>query len=100
MYGTVARMLVIPGKEQDVPRLTKEWTRERGAQAQGFVVNYLFKSDSNRQEYYLVAIFEDRASYVANADEPEQQAWHERLRVCLSADPEWHDGDVVDSGSA
>ncbi len=41
---------------------------------------------------YLVAMFHDEASYRKNADDPEQDAWYQRFRALLEADPEWNDG--------
>jgi len=42
-----------------------------------------------------VAIFRDRESYRANADDPDQDAWYKRLCALLEADPEWEDGVIL-----
>ena len=49
-------------------------------------------------ELILVAVFRDRESYRANADDPEQDKWYRQLREHLQADPEWTDGEVVFAG--
>jgi quinol monooxygenase YgiN len=53
------------------------------------------KPDNRSGELLGVAIFEDRASYTANADNPEQHAWFTKMRDLLEADPEWEDGEYV-----
>ena len=55
----------------------------------------MFQSDGDADELWMVAIFRDKESYFANADSPEQTEEFLRLRSLLSADPEWHDGEVV-----
>ena len=56
------------------------------------------KPDRKPGELIGVAVFEDRATYRANADDPEQDAWFRRVRELLESDPDWEDGDYV-SGS-
>ena len=41
-------------------------------------------------------IFEDRASYDKNADDPAQNERYMALRALLEADPEWHDGMIME----
>ncbi len=95
MFGTVARLRPKPGAEQALLRMSEEWNRERRPQVKGVVGEYLFKSETHPGEYVMVAIFEDRESYRANAADPEQDRWYRRLREGLEADPEWDDGEVV-----
>jgi len=40
----------------------------------------------------LIAIFDDAATYRANAESPAQHDWYLRLREQLEADPDWMDG--------
>ena len=42
----------------------------------------------------LLAVFTDKASYVANANDPEQDRWYRGLRELLAADPTWEDGEI------
>ncbi len=37
--------------------------------------------------------FESKAAYVANADDPAQDAWYRQLRTLLRADPQWEDAE-------
>jgi quinol monooxygenase YgiN len=94
MFGTIARVTVQPGKEQEFLAIGEQWTKERG-EATGQVAEYVFRSDGRSGEYYLVGIFRDRETYDANARDLETDRWYRRMRETLTADPEWHDGEVV-----
>jgi len=48
----------------------------------------------------LVVGFESREAYHTNAASPEQAERYAALRALMDADPEWHDGDIVDSHTA
>ncbi len=93
MYGTVARLTIKPGKLEDL----KKMGREMSAQIPGLVSEYVYRTDANPDELYLVAIFESEQAYRTNAASPEQHARYEHYRALLAADPEWHDGHIVDA---
>jgi quinol monooxygenase YgiN len=92
MYGTVARLRAKPGAQAEVAALAREL---QGVKIPGMVADYLYHLDNAADEYYLVAVFESKAAYVANANSPEQDAQYRRLRALLVADPEWHDGEIL-----
>lgn len=92
MYGTVARLTLKPGKLEDL----KQLGQQMAAQIPGIVSEYVFRTDANPNELYLVVIFESEQAYRANATSPEQHKHYEQYRALLAADPEWHDGHVVD----
>jgi quinol monooxygenase YgiN len=94
MYGTIAK---IKGKEGALEAIVK---MENGRQPKGAVSSYVFQSDEEADELWLVAIFEDKESYFANAESPEQDYEYRRLRQHLTADPEWHDGEIVFAAQA
>ena len=45
MYGTVARMMVQPGKIEAIEALHERWSRERKPEAKGLMADYILKSD-------------------------------------------------------
>jgi quinol monooxygenase YgiN len=92
MYGTIARIRIQAGREEEALALLREWERERRPRAEGAQDGYLFRPDREAGTAYLVAMFHDEASYRKNADDPEQDAWYQRFRALLEADPEWNDG--------
>src|SRR5262249_31167610 len=92
MYGTVARLRAKPGAQAEIAALAREM---QGVKIPGMVADYLYHLDNAPDEYYLVAVFETEAAYVANANSPEQDARYQQLRALLVADPEWRDGEIL-----
>jgi len=92
MYGTVARIRAKPGADKQLLEMTKS---ESALQIPGFVGQYLYRMNANPNEFYLVVMFENRQTYTANADSPEQDARYREFRTLLEEDPEWHDGEIV-----
>ena len=95
MYGTIFHMKVKSGQEQTVIDLMETWERERKPKVKGAVGSLMMRPD-NKPGYLIgAAVFEDKASYEANADDPEQDKWFRQLREHLDGDPEWEDGEYV-----
>ncbi|MBX3070807.1 MAG: antibiotic biosynthesis monooxygenase [Thermomicrobiales bacterium] len=97
MYGTVARFTARPGSDAALQQLGRE---EGPSASSGYRFHHIYRLDSGKDEYILVAGFENKESYVANANSPEQNAFYERFRALLVSDPEWMDGEIIDSGMA
>ena len=97
MYGTVARMHAKPGHEQAMLDLQRDWDDNRKPNVDGAIASFVFRSDKGSDEYTIVAIFRDRAAYQANAADPDQDAWYQKMRSHLTEDPDWRDGEVVSS---
>lgn len=97
MYGTVAQLRVKDGKIEEAREVAQRWDRERRPKGPGFVANYTFHLDNDPQALILVAVFDSKESYVANARDPEQDRWYRQLRELLDADPVWNDGQVIAS---
>jgi quinol monooxygenase YgiN len=93
MYGTIARLRLKPGKDEELRRLGQEMA----PQIPGFVSQSVYRMATNPNELYLVVAFENEQAYRANADSPEQHQRYEQFRALLDADPEWHDGEIIDS---
>jgi quinol monooxygenase YgiN len=93
MYGTVARMRVKPGMQQQLIELGRDF---EAVHVPGFVANYVYRMDAEPNVYFMAVIFDSKAAYVANANSPEQDARYRKMRALLESDPEWHDGEIVD----
>lgn len=92
MYGTIAKFRVKSDKEAEL----RDHIQEFGStNTRGFVASALYKADKGGQEYWLAVVFEDEASYKANAESPEQDARYQVMRSYLDGDPEWNDGEVI-----
>lgn len=92
MYGTVAKLQVLPGKLDAL--LDKV-----GDPRAGMVFEYIYKLDSGPDDYILVVGFESREAYRANAESPEMDKIYSEYRKFLAADPVWQDGAIVQSWS-
>lgn len=92
MYGTVARIALMPGKHEEFLALWRE------IDAQGFpgrVAEYLYRSDDDPDTLYLAVVFEGEEAYRHNAASPAMDTSYRQLRELMVHDPEWHDGAVI-----
>lgn len=95
MYGTVARMRIKSGKEQELLKVADE-----ASGIPGFAFSHVYKLDGGNNEYILVAGFESKDAYVKNANSPEQHQRYLQYRELLESDPEWNDGEIVSAPSS
>lgn len=89
MFGSIFRMQVKPGKKQDLITLMNDDSRT----PPGMRAAYMF--DTGGDELWGVAVFDDEKTYRDNAASPEQDAEYRQMRDMLTADPEWHDANVI-----
>lgn len=90
MYGTVARTKVKPENRDAMQEIFSSSLAE-GSTPPGYIAGYLlFENDSDVA--WMFAVFEDRASYDANADDPKQHEMYVAYRALMEDEPEWHDG--------
>lgn len=97
MYGTVARLRIKPGMEEQLLEFDR---KEQAANIPGYVGAYTYRMDADPNVYYLAVVFESKEAYVANANSPEQNERYLEMRAMLDSDPEWNDGEVVSTYSA
>lgn len=92
MYGTVARLRIKSGTEGKFLEVLRA---AEAAHIPGHVATYLYRMDSDPNEYYMTVIFTSKETYQANADSPEMDARFREMMVSLEREPEWHDGEIV-----
>jgi len=92
MYGTIARVITQPAKVGEIQALA-----HRMETAPGQLARYVFQADADPGELWLVGVFASKEAYWANARSPEQHARYTDLRNLMTADPEWHDGAIIDA---
>lgn len=92
MYGTIARLRVKPGAEAQLKQLQDQYGT---LNVPGYVTAYLYKMDANPNEQFLAVVFENKDSYIANAQSPEQDQRYRQMLELLEAEPEWHDGEII-----
>ncbi len=95
MYGTIARVKVKAGMENQFAQCCADIGVGKSA---GQITAYAYQMDSDSREFFLVAVFESREAFRANANSPEQHQKFMRLMELLDAEPEWHDGEIVYHG--
>ena len=93
MYGTVARMKVQPGNLDELIKRTADTVNAR--RPKGYLGEIMYKMDANPNEVIMAVFFADKASYQANANDPDMNKEYEQYRALLAADPEWNDGEVL-----
>ena len=95
MHGTVARMRLKAGSEGRLQALMQEYET---LDVPGYVGSTVYRMDDNPNEIYMAVLFDDRETYHANAQSPEQDARYREMLALLDGAPDWHDGEVVYSG--
>jgi quinol monooxygenase YgiN len=93
MWGTIARMRTKPGHEQGLLDVSREELAAH--RPPGFVSTLIYRSAGDPQELWMTVAFESEEAYRSNAASPEQDAWYRRMLEHLDGEPEWHDGEVV-----
>jgi len=91
LYGTIAKMKLKPGAEDKMMHAMEGSQEGR----EGHVATYVFKSDADSNVHFVTTIFESKDAYKKFADSPDQGKRFQQLRELLTADPEWHDGEVI-----
>jgi quinol monooxygenase YgiN len=97
MYGTVAQMRVKAGHQDDLIKLIGEWNAERAPKISGAVSGYMVRLDSDPQDMMMIGIFESKESFQANANDPVQDQWFQRIMEHLESETKWHDGEFSKS---
>lgn len=92
MYGTVARTRVKPENRDALQEVFRR--QEHEVVAAGFVAGYVLFEDEG-DAAWLFAVFEDKAAYTKNADDPAQHERYTQYRALMEDEPEWHDGAVA-----
>lgn len=88
MWGTIAKMRVKPGMEAFIRGQFEAMATER---MHGWLSTSIYRSVTDPQEFWMVAMFESEAAYKANAASRAQHTVYLTLRSAMETDPEWHD---------
>jgi hypothetical protein len=92
MYGTIAHFRIKPGTRDEFIQAMDSFG---GDFIPGWMADYYFQMDRDSDEFFLVAVFRDRETYMANADSDEQNQRYLKFRSFLVDDPEWNDGTIA-----
>ncbi len=89
MWGTIARMRLRP--EVPVDYLVAQMKAFDTERMGGWISTSLYHADTDPREVWMVAMFDSKDSYRANAESRAQHSMFTMLRSCLEEDPVWHD---------
>jgi quinol monooxygenase YgiN len=97
MYGTIARIRVKQGMEEQLRQLNNDMMTNDAPP--GILFGHVYRSDADPTVWWLAVGFESKEAYHANANDPAQHERYLKLRALLDADPEWNDGEIVASNT-
>jgi quinol monooxygenase YgiN len=95
MYGTIAIMKVKPENRAKLNAMFDTWWNERRPKVKGAIASSVHVNESNPGEVIVSVVFDNKANYDANANDPAQDKWYQEMRALLDADPRWMDGEVL-----
>ena len=95
LYGTIFHMKVKPGKESDAITCFQDWEKYRQPNADGAIGGFVMRPDNAPNMLIGMAMFRNKAYFVANGKTPEQNAWFIELMQYLEEEPTWEDGEYV-----
>jgi hypothetical protein len=89
MYGTIAKLKAKDGVVEHIRKM------EAQRHPMGYMGTFIYQSDNDPHEIWMIAMYDSKESYWANAKSSEQDREYFELRKLLLAEPEWHDGEIV-----
>jgi quinol monooxygenase YgiN len=92
MYGTVAKLHIKPGSEAELMKVGEEIERR---DVPGFINTYIYRLDNEPDTLMMAVIFQDKKTYFANANSPQQNEQFQKMMQYMTAEPEWHDGEII-----
>jgi quinol monooxygenase YgiN len=95
VFGTIATCRVKPGMEDGFLQAIEEWGQSRGSEIEGPLRVYVARSVQDPNVLLNIVLFDSREHYEANAADPEQDKWYQRMVANLEAPPEWDDHEVL-----
>ena len=93
MFGSCFRIRPKAGKFEALMAVIERQRAERGS-ARGLVRSYVLRESNG--DVWVMAVFESEEAYRKNAASPEQDKSYREMRELMEADPEWHDGSVIE----
>jgi len=94
MYGTMGKVRV---KKENQQKLVETMRGQQNANIEGFRGAWLMFPENHEDTAILMAIFENRDLYWKNANDPEQDKRYQEFSQYFDSEPEWSDGEWVES---
>jgi hypothetical protein len=80
-------------QREKVDQLRALMTEVEDRSVEGHRATHVLIPDDGRDEIIMAVFFDDKASYMKNADDPKMHEDYMKYRALLDADPEWTDGE-------
>jgi antibiotic biosynthesis monooxygenase (ABM) superfamily enzyme len=94
MFGTVGRAKL---KAENREKFVETLQGQANESIPGMQKSYVLFPENRPDEVLMVVFFDDRDSYMKNADDPEQHKRWEEYSQYFESEPEWHDGEWLES---
>ena len=91
MYGTIMRAKIKPGRRADYEKAMREMVPSADAYGQGMHSFEVAWEDKDPDRIVMIVRFNDRESYMANANRPETDAEYRQQLAFFDGEPQWID---------
>jgi quinol monooxygenase YgiN len=98
LFGTIAVVKPLPGQEDAVSDMFEQWWDERRPKVKGAIASSFYRNPKDPNELMMAVVFDTRENYEANASDPEQVRWNQRLLTLLEGEPRWIEREVGTNG--
>jgi quinol monooxygenase YgiN len=87
MFVTVSTYQARPGEEDAIIALYEDWQRTQLCKEKGNISGELLRSVENSHKFVAIMHFENQESARALVNDPERQAWYQRLASLTETNP-------------
>jgi|TARA_B110000438_G_C15569392_1_gene544717 hypothetical protein len=91
MYGTIFNLDVKDGHKESLLNIMQQNDRV----PEGMVAWFLMNPSDEGKDLIGVAVFENKESHLANAENPDQHDYFVEMMKHLNSEPTWTDGEYV-----
>ncbi|MEO8456196.1 MAG: hypothetical protein ABI559_00150 [Chloroflexota bacterium] len=99
-HVTIWKMKIKPGKMDEVRAIMSSPADQERLKKAGWQMTVVGTSKDHPEEVWGMVTWDNSENYKKNADSGDQDADYQKMRALLTADPEWHDCDVVEESHA
>jgi hypothetical protein len=91
MFGTIGHARLKAGSGPALDALMAEWNQTIRPQIPGPFVQLIGHRDEQPEDLVFVALAQDKATYQALANLPDQDAWYRRMAEHVEGEVQWED---------
>ena len=91
MFGTIGHAQLKAGMDAQLSALMDEWKREIRPTIPGGMLELTGRPVDRPGEFVFIALMQDEATYRALANNPQQDAWYQRMVALVEGEVRWED---------